>query len=93
MLKAIAATFLLKSELERIASALERCASALEQAVPPVILPVTPVKKLEATDYRPASDSAAVEQETIDYLTLAEGPMDPEKEARVRQFVREQLIP
>jgi len=48
------------------------------------------VPKLEENDYKPASDRGSYEQEVFKLIELKEGPMDAEKEARVRAFIRSQ---
>ena len=89
MFKQLAEGILLKDHLDRCASALERIATALEQHLPPVIAEEFP--KLEARDYKPASDSATLIEDAYRIIEQKEGPMDAEKEARVRAFLKSQF--
>lgn len=88
MFKKLVEGVVLKDSLDRIATAMERVATALEQHLPPV--EPEEVKKLEESDYRPASDIHSYEQQIFDLIAEREGPMDAAKEQRVREFIRSQ---
>lgn len=88
MLKQIVQGVALKDSVDRCADALERIAQALWQHLPPVTAEEVP--KLDENDYKPASDRGSYEQEVFKLIELKEGPMDAEKEARVRAFIRSQ---
>jgi hypothetical protein len=88
MFKEIVQGVVLKDSIDRCATALERIAAALEQHLPPV--PAEELPRLEAADYRPANNTDSLVQQIYKEIELAEGPMDAEKEARVRAFIRSQ---
>lgn len=88
MFKQIVQGVALKDSIDRCADALEKIATALWQHLPPVTAEEMP--KLEANDYQPATDRGSYEQEVFKLIELKEGPMDAEKEARVRAFIRSQ---
>jgi hypothetical protein len=88
MLKEIVGVVALKDGVDRMAAALERIAAALEQHLPPV--PPEELPRLEEEDYRPANNTDSLVQQIYKEIELAEGPMDAEKEARVRAFIRSQ---
>lgn len=88
MIKEIVQGVALKDSVDRCADALERIAEALWQHLPPVQPEEVPM--LRGQDYKPASDTDSFEQEVFKLIELKEGPMDTEKEARVRAFIRSQ---